>query len=214
MKIIVEGSPLSKARHRTCVKNTHVFIYDPQSKEKEIMKKYLLANAISQDWLPLREGPLKVDLIFELDAFCGATKPEYNNRLWEYSLPCKKPDIDNLVKFILDCGNGILWPDDRFIIKLCAIKKYSKKPCTIIDVNHITGIKMSKEQENVFKTFSPTDLFDFIKSANELCIRHSAFHQDHLLTLAPDELAAAAHSLVNFANTWSDKLRKIKAKNE
>lgn len=38
----------------------------------------------------------------------------------------KKPDCDNMVKFVLDCLNGRAWPDDAQISELYARKLYSK----------------------------------------------------------------------------------------
>lgn len=40
----------------------------------------------------------------------------------------KKPDLDNLVKMILDRSSGILFQDDNNIAKITATKKYSKFP--------------------------------------------------------------------------------------
>ncbi len=44
----------------------------------------------------------------------------------------KRPDISNLEKFACDCGNGILWLDDKQIIKMTAEKIYATKEKTII----------------------------------------------------------------------------------
>jgi Holliday junction resolvase RusA-like endonuclease len=44
----------------------------------------------------------------------------------------KKPDIDNLVKFSMDCLNGIAWEDDKQVISLSSYKYYSLKPRTEI----------------------------------------------------------------------------------
>ena len=35
-----------------------------------------------------------------------------------------KPDLDNLVKNVLDRGNGILWVDDKYIYQISALKKW------------------------------------------------------------------------------------------
>lgn len=38
--------------------------------------------------------------------------------------PCKKPDIDNIVKIILDALNGFLYCDDKQVISIMAKKRY------------------------------------------------------------------------------------------
>lgn len=47
----------------------------------------------------------------------------------------QKPDIDNLIKYVLDCGNKVLWDDDALIYCLGPEppqKIWSKKPRTEI----------------------------------------------------------------------------------
>lgn len=40
----------------------------------------------------------------------------------------KKPDLDNLIKNLLDRGTGILWTDDSRLSSIVAKKKWSEKP--------------------------------------------------------------------------------------
>jgi Holliday junction resolvase RusA-like endonuclease len=46
----------------------------------------------------------------------------------------KKPDADNLLKFIKDCANGILWHDDSQVNNLTARKEYGENPRTEIEI--------------------------------------------------------------------------------
>jgi Holliday junction resolvase RusA-like endonuclease len=50
-------------------------------------------------------------------------------------LPCKKPDIDNVIKIIADSLNGIAYKDDTQIVKLTAHKLYSDNPRVEIKLN-------------------------------------------------------------------------------
>jgi len=36
----------------------------------------------------------------------------------------KKPDLDNMVKFVKDCLNGEVWHDDSQVVNLSARKQY------------------------------------------------------------------------------------------
>ena len=45
-----------------------------------------------------------------------------------------KPDIDNLLKFVMDVGNGVLWKDDSQIYKVDMEKIYSVNGYTKITV--------------------------------------------------------------------------------
>ncbi len=42
--------------------------------------------------------------------------------------PEKKPDIDNIIKGLLDCSNEILFEDDRQVVSIMARKFYSMDP--------------------------------------------------------------------------------------
>jgi len=46
----------------------------------------------------------------------------------------KRPDLDNLVKFVKDCMNGIVWHDDSLVAELHAGKLYDENPRTAITV--------------------------------------------------------------------------------
>jgi Holliday junction resolvase RusA-like endonuclease len=48
-------------------------------------------------------------------------------------------DIDNLVKFLFDALNGIVWADDSWIYEISAVKRYSTRPRTVIKVDTVKG---------------------------------------------------------------------------
>jgi Holliday junction resolvase RusA-like endonuclease len=56
----------------------------------------------------------------------------------------KKPDLDNLAKFFLDCSNKLLFNDDSQICELRAKKIYSSKPGTLVRL-----IPLSDEKRNL-----------------------------------------------------------------
>ena len=49
----------------------------------------------------------------------------------------KKPDLDNLVKLVLDAYNGVLYDDDSQIISLSLSKMYSSTPGIEINITEI-----------------------------------------------------------------------------
>jgi Holliday junction resolvase RusA-like endonuclease len=49
----------------------------------------------------------------------------------------KKPDLDNLDKFINDCMNGIVWKDDSQVASSHTRKIYSDDPRTVIEVRKL-----------------------------------------------------------------------------
>lgn len=208
MRIIIPGDPISKIRHRLSTQYGYVRQYDPQEKLKKVFSSKL-RQSVENLW-KVQEKPHKIDIIFEMDAIIGGSKAESNLKAWGYSHPLKK-DVDNMAKFVLDCGNEILWPDDRYIIELSCKKRFSQKPCTIIDVEIIPEIKMTKEHEIVFKTFSPDDVVNLLCEIGRI---QSALYPTYREDEEPGEsqLASTADLLIEFANKWTDKLKKIKGK--
>ena len=50
--------------------------------------------------------------------------------------PAVKPDIDNVVKAILDGLNGVAYHDDSQVVYVDAEKLYADEPCVIVEVSH------------------------------------------------------------------------------
>lgn len=48
-----------------------------------------------------------------------------------------KPDIDNLIKAVLDAMNKVIYKDDNRVCKLSAVKKYGDSPCVKITIGEI-----------------------------------------------------------------------------
>ena len=51
--------------------------------------------------------------------------------------PLKKPDIDNIIKIVLDGLNGAAYDDDKQVVALSTIKMYSVEPRVEIEVKEI-----------------------------------------------------------------------------
>lgn len=45
-----------------------------------------------------------------------------------------KPDLDNLIKFYLDCATGVIWDDDAKVTRIAAQKCYGIEAKTILNV--------------------------------------------------------------------------------
>ena len=127
----VEGTPKPQKRHRTSSENGYIRNYDPSSKDKSIFEKKLTRNNPK-----LLTGAISLTLTFLMPRPKNHYRTgKYQNKLKKNSpvYHLKKPDIDNLIKFVLDCGNSILWKDDSQIFQIEALKKYCKYPRTEIE---------------------------------------------------------------------------------
>lgn len=137
--------------------------------------------------------------------FCFSSRDPLE--LWGIERPTRS-DIDNLAKFTLDIGNGILWEDDRLIIKLECIKKYSKKAKTIIEITPVDIMK--KSHEKLFSVMSPEDVAEFRQDFMTFCTDWSM--QDLIESSETEDysnLSKVASRLLNLSKKWYEKFKKI-----
>lgn len=78
------------------------------------------------------DAPVQVAIAF---GFIAPVKPKFAP---EHAI---RPDLDNLVKSVMDALNGLVWTDDSLVWKLMAIKSYS-------DQEHITVIINGKYKDD------------------------------------------------------------------
>lgn len=120
IEITIPGIPIGKARHR----HTKWGAYSPQS-EVERGVIWEIKKQIG-DYKPT-EKPLRLSL----DAYFPRAKSHYgtgrNSLMVKKSSPTyhtKKPDIDNIFKFYMDCMNGILYKDDAQVVAVDRSEKH------------------------------------------------------------------------------------------
>lgn len=132
----VPGTPIAKKRPRFARKGHYVQTYSNQRTEEG---RFLLM--LLEQW----DGrPLECALYVKMDFSFLRPKGHFGTGKNEGELKKKaplhhltKPDIDNCIKFALDCMNGIVFNDDKQIVKLIANKHYSDKANTLITVEKI-----------------------------------------------------------------------------
>ena len=80
------------------------------------------------------EGRLAVSIIATFDIPKSTKKQERENMLENQISPTKKPDIDNIVKIILDAMNNFAFKDDTQITKLNVEKKYGEEEKIFVSI--------------------------------------------------------------------------------
>jgi Holliday junction resolvase RusA-like endonuclease len=124
--IIIFGKPIPLARHRT-TKGGHN--YHPQAKQIKIYQKAL---KFFWEYYPLGDQII-LHLTF-LMPITKASKKAVEEMLNGTTKHVKKPDLSNLIKWVEDAGNGIIWQDDKQIFEIEATKAFAREPRTIIRV--------------------------------------------------------------------------------
>ena len=114
--ILIHGIPAAQQRPRFFRRGSKVGAYDPQRSKswKEIVRWSAVEAGV-----PILPGPLKVTLFFLLPRPKSLPK-----KVTEHT---RKPDLDNLIKSVLDALKGIAFKDDAQIVSLRATKAYTIK---------------------------------------------------------------------------------------
>lgn len=80
------------------------------------------------------ETRVKVTIIAYFDIAKSTSKKKEAEMLLQNVSPTKKPDIDNIVKVVLDAMNKFAFKDDTQVTKLEVEKKYAKIPSIYIKI--------------------------------------------------------------------------------
>ncbi|CDE90166.1 phage protein [Clostridium sp. CAG:389] len=118
----VPGKVIGKGRPRL---NSYTgAVYTPtRTKDYEsLVEQYFL---LKYPRFKILEGRIKVNIIAYFSIPKTTKKTEINEMLDNNISPTKKPDIDNIVKVVLDSMNKFAFRDDNQITKLEVEKKYA-----------------------------------------------------------------------------------------
>lgn len=125
----VFNAPMGSPRPRFSTKGRYVHTYMPTNYTKH--KKYL------QSQMPRLnlENALKIELAFYFTSPESWSKKKKAQAIGQ--LKVTKPDIDNLIKTVLDACNGHVWKDDNQITEITSSKRYGIEPKIIIRIEEI-----------------------------------------------------------------------------
>lgn len=122
--IYVSGKPIPLARPR---------MWNNKCFDTQKVEKRLFARAASLDF---KKKPydvaLSVYMFFGMPIATSLSKKKQQALI--HSPHLATPDLDNLVKFVCDALNGIVWSDDKLIHSIKADKYYACEPHTRIIV--------------------------------------------------------------------------------
>jgi Holliday junction resolvase RusA-like endonuclease len=138
------GDPIPQARPRFARKGSFVSCYDSQYKLKEGYR-WQLKPQFKDDPMTI---PIALDLIFYMPipkSSSGIKKRQMANGMIAHT---KKPDLDNLQKFVCDCLNGLVFEDDSQIVEIRAKKIYANNPRTLVRVIPLADQKRGLLYEN------------------------------------------------------------------
>jgi len=130
LSMTIPGKPIAKKRPKFFRRGGFVGAYNAQETEEGRFMQFL-NMAKPEGWQPIL-GPVILEIQFMMPIPESTSKKKKQAMALMVTKHTKKPDVDNCVKFVKDCANGILWRDDSQVFSLHAVKFYSENPGTSI----------------------------------------------------------------------------------
>ncbi len=122
-KFKIEGKPVPQKRHRM----GRGFSYDPSAPDKKRVRTEIIFQNRKKN---IHKGDVSMFITFHMQRPKSHYRTGKFKEFLKKGSPYKhtsKPDIDNLIKFIMDCCSGILYKDDNQVVNITANKQYAKE---------------------------------------------------------------------------------------
>lgn len=133
IRFAVYGEPQGKARPRF---NTRTKTAYTPSKTAEYEGEVAMAYRIAGGNKKL-DGAVSIDVT----AYFAIPKSTPKKKLFQFLQnifrPIKKPDIDNILKIIMDGLNGIAYEDDKQVVSGRIRKFYSREPRVEVEIDEV-----------------------------------------------------------------------------
>lgn len=108
--------PSPRPRFRNAGKFVQTYMPTSYTKHKEYIQRQMPKLLIDKS--------IKLTILFEMPMLKSWSNPQKQRMIKAYH--SKKPDIDNLLKTVLDAANGHLWIDDGQIVEIHSAKRYAE----------------------------------------------------------------------------------------
>lgn len=125
---VIPGEPIPLLRPRSNFTERRVY-----NSQRNVMTAASIYLQSQHNTMKLYDGPLHLDVTFYFPF--PKNYPKYKRS--DVSYKTTRCDLDNLIKFVCDISNGILFIDDAIIASICAKKVYDIKPRTEFTIQSI-----------------------------------------------------------------------------
>lgn len=135
VQVQIPGKPVAQGRARAYVMGGKARLVDPEKSRD--WKSY--ASGLMQDAMGDR-APLTGPVFLIVAAVWECPKGEAKKRALTERWRPKLPDLDNVIKCCQDAANGVLFVDDKQIVKVEAVKVQAKRgspPMVVVTVSEL-----------------------------------------------------------------------------
>ena len=137
--ITIPGRPIAKARPRFFRRGAFVGTYNPQETEEGRWQVSATVQLQAQDPDYRSNRPIRLECLFYMpipESWSKKRKEDLGGLLAGFGKGhTTKPDLNNLIKWVEDCLNGIAWKDDSQVYQITAEKRYDTEPRTEVYIH-------------------------------------------------------------------------------
>jgi Holliday junction resolvase RusA-like endonuclease len=134
MKFILDGEPIPQARHRTVNVKGKNRNYDPLAGHKTVDRLHLAQHAMNNPYIAYKDY-YHVNFVFYFKVPNSDSKKVRALKLENALTHSVKPDVDNCIKYLLDCMNGVFFSDDKKVVKIQSEKRWAQTGYVEIEIN-------------------------------------------------------------------------------
>lgn len=134
IEFIVEGEPRGKGRPRF-TRNGHCF-----TDKKTLLYERDVENAykkVTDEDFKDKNIDIFIEAMYKIPK--NDSQKKRIEKLIGMIRPNKKPDLDNIIKIILDGLNGVAYKDDAQVINIQATKVYAEEPGVLVRISETRG---------------------------------------------------------------------------
>lgn len=131
----VEGPPIGKGRPKAVRMGNAVRMYTPKKTAEYETDIAFEAVKVMGDAKPV-ETPVSVGVLAYYPIPASWSKKR-QQAAYEGALIPGKPDLDNVLKAVLDALNGVFYKDDKQVVRMVCSKRYCKHPRLVVWVEEV-----------------------------------------------------------------------------
>lgn len=132
----IPGTPVGKGRPKFARRGAFVTTYTPEktASYENLVKVKAEEAMVGRE---LIAGAVAVTILLFITPPASWSNKKMLQALNHEILPTTKPDIDNVIKGILDAMNEIVWNDDKQVVDVTIRKRYANTARATVEVRAI-----------------------------------------------------------------------------
>jgi len=131
---VIPGDVRGKGRPRFVRATGRAYTDEPTVSYENLIK---ITCVETMGEAPVIEGPVWLHVEVRCRPPAATSKKRLALMLRQHILPTTKPDMDNVVKLVMDALNGVAWHDDKQVVVGSFSRRYAEESSLLIQFREI-----------------------------------------------------------------------------